>query len=132
MLSRSCGLESGRVCGVSGRTKSTLAASGRLIAAAIPNAQVVPAVLMTTAASTGPTERPTLKVTEFSARAVEKYLASTRVGTSAIIEGDEKALRTPRARAKAINVQVVAPPSAAVTVRAAVITTAENSLIAST
>jgi len=41
---------------------------------------------MTTAASTGPTARATLKVTELSARAVERYAPHSE-GTNAIAVG---------------------------------------------
>ena len=78
----------------------------------IPNAHASPAASITTAASTGPTARPMLNVTELSASAAERWLWSTSDGTKAIIAGVVKAFAIPSRNAKTIRATGVTSPSA--------------------
>ena len=71
-------------------------------------AQLIPSVRMTTAASTGPTARARLKVTEFRAMAPARSCGSTSRGTRACKAGMAKAIVRPRANAKRMTTGAVA------------------------
>ena len=94
-----------------------------------PNAAVVPAASITSAAPSGPSTRPRLNVTDWSASAVASWRRTTSDVTNAIMAGVANALVIPSPTAKTITTGVVACPVAAATVRPVLRSTAASWLV---
>src|SRR5262249_34328312 len=119
-LCRNRGLLAGCTCLVSGCTAKMPTTTARYEQVLTPKAHAGPTASITNVASSGPTARPTLKVTEFSASAVERRAGSTSDGTNAIIVGVQKAFVTLSVAANTIRSAGVIVPAATSTVSVAV------------